>query len=261
MHFRLLILSLFIISLSSVHAQRNLNVVYIGNSITYGAMHKEPARTAPPVICSQWLTEQAGIDNCWYVNMGKSGKTTFNFVPAKTGIQNYWAELTEQTAQLVAQHPDAQLVFSIMLGTNDAAERPSNSKTTPYMYHHNMALIVDSLHARYPEAIFVLHKPIYFSVPFTTRNGSYQGADAPKMLGRYFDELKKLAKEYAKRTGTPQVFVGDAAAFDYFRRTYQETLVHEKGFQDCDFWLHPNEEGSAKLAEYWGKAILNCLAL
>lgn len=259
------LLFLSLLCLASVAlAQRSLNVVYIGNSITYGAMHKDPVQTAPPVICSQWLAKQQGIDHCWYVNMGKSGKTTFNFVPAKTDIKNYWSELVEKTAELVSQHPEAQLVFSIMLGTNDTAERPSNSRTTPFMYRHNMELIIDSLQARYPDATFVLHKPIFFSVPFTTRNGSIQSSDSHKMLDCYFAELKKIANDHAaqrKAAGKSglRVFVGDDKAFGYFKRTYHETLVHEHGYQECDFWLHPNESGSATLAEYWGQAILKAL--
>lgn len=242
----------------SVKAQQNLNVVFIGNSITFGALHKNPTLTAPPVKCAEWLAKQPGIDNAWYVNMGKSGKTTFNFVPARTGIKNYWKEMKNKTAALVKEHPGAKLVFSIMLGTNDAAERPGNSRTTTFMYHHNMKLIIDSLQAIYPQAIFVLNKPIFFSAPYTTRNGSILKEDAMKVLAAYYKECCKLAKEYAK-TNPGHVFAGDKDAFGFFKKNYKTMLNHEKGYKGCDFWLHPNEQGAVILAEYWGKAIMKVI--
>lgn len=239
-------------------AQQPLNIVFIGNSITYGALHKDPSKTAPPVKCAEWLSHQKGIGETHYVNMGKSGRTTFNFVPVKNGVKNYWGELKSKTAQLVANHPEGKLIFSIMLGTNDAAERPANSRTTTFMYHHNMQLIIDSLLAIYPKAIFVLHRPIFFSAPFTTKNGSIQSRESQKMLTKYYKECKRLASEYAV-TRPGHVFAGDKDAYGYFEKNYLTKLNHEKGYKGCDFWLHPTEEGSATLAEYWGKAILKAI--
>lgn len=241
-------------------AQADYNLVFVGNSITYGALHRDAGRTAPPVVCSQWLARQEGIGACHYVNMGKSGRTTFNFVPAKTDGKNYWDELKRKTAELVEAHPDGRLVFSFMLGTNDAAERPSNSMTTPYMYRHNVELIVDSLLVLYPKAQVVLHRPIYFSAPFTTKNGSLQTKKGQRMLTTYFRQVKKIVARFEGRY-PGQVHAGDRDAYRYFKKHYRTALVHEKGFRDCDFWLHPNEEGARVLAEYWGKAIARALGV
>lgn len=242
----------------SASAQREWNLVFIGNSITYGALHKNPELTAPPVKCAQWLASQPGFGATHCLNMGKSGRTTFHFVPAKTGMKNYWGELKSKTAKLVASHPQAGLVFSIMLGTNDAAERPSNSRTTAYMYRHNIGLIIDSLRAIYPQAIFVLHRPIYFSAPFTTKNGSLQDKQSLRMLTLYYKESCRMAKAY-QTSGLARVYAGDKDAYGYFKKNYLTALNHEHGYQNCDFWLHPTEAGSAVLAEYWGRAILKAV--
>lgn len=241
-------------------AQQDYNVVYVGNSITYGALHKHPERTAPPVVCSQWLAQQDGVGECNFVNMGKSGRTTFNFVPVRTGIKNHWNELKSKTADLVNRFPKAQLVFSIMLGTNDAAERPANSRTTPYMYRHNMELIVDSLLALYPKAQVVIHRPIFFSAPFITKNGSLQSKVGQKMLTVYFKQVKSIISHF-EDSYPGQVHAGDKEAYNYFKKNYRTQLVHERGYQNCDFWLHPNEEGSKVLAEYWGRGIVKALGI
>ncbi|MBM6993729.1 MAG: lipolytic protein G-D-S-L family [Prevotella sp.] len=256
-YFSLLIFALLVVG---VHAQPDYNVVFVGNSITYGALHKNPAQTAPPVVCAQWLAQQPGVGECHFVNMGKSGRTTFNFVPAKTELKNYWNELKSKTADMVAAHPNAQLVFSFMLGTNDAAERPGNSRTTPYMYEHNMELIIDSLLAIYPKAQFVIHRPIFFSAPFTTRNGSLQNKESQKMLTVYFRQVKKIVAHFESRF-PGQVHAGDKDAYGYFKKHYTTDLNHEKGAADCDFWLHPNESGSRVLAHFWGKAIVKALGI
>lgn len=257
---KILILFFLLQLVSAVRAQQDYNVVFVGNSITFGALHKNPKKTAPPIVCGQWLARQPGVGECHVVNMGKSGRTTFNFVPAKTGITNYWNELKSATSRIMAEHPNGLLVFSIMLGTNDAAERPGNSRTTPFMYEHNMELIIDSLLAIYPKAQFVLHRPIYFSALFTTRNGSLQTKEGQKMLTVYFKQVKKIVKHFDVRY-PGQVHAGDRDAYRYFKEHYATMLVHEKGYHDCDFWLHPNEEGASVLAQYWGKAIVRALGI
>lgn len=236
-------------------AQKEYNIVYIGNSITYGALHKDPSKTAPPVICSQWLEKQ-GIGKVNYTNCGRSGCTTFDFVPVyKKGHKTNFTYVVGRTEKLVKEHPDGKLVFSIMLGTNDAAERPFNSLTTPYKYHENISLIIDSLSARWPQAVFVLHKTIWHSAPYTSAGGSYLSKESLKLYSAYFKECEKIAKAHPSK-----VFLGDTEAYDYFKKHLSQ-LNHEHGRDNCDFWLHPTEAGSAVLAEYWGKAIMKALSL
>lgn len=242
------------LALLPASAQQELDIVYVGNSITYGALHKDASRTAPPVVCSHWLEKQEGIGKVYYANCGRSGRTTFNFIPTRGDKnKNYFSYVNGSAAKLVKEHPQARLVFSIMLGTNDAAERPFNSLTTPYKYRENMSLIVDSLAARYPQAIFVLHKPIWHSVPFITQGGSYMSGKSVKLYGEYYKACGDIVKS---RPG--KVFLGDKDAYGYFKK-HTGQLFHEHGRDNCDFWLHPTEQGSAVLAEYWGRAIVKAL--
>jgi lysophospholipase L1-like esterase len=238
-----------------VSEQRALNVVFIGNSITYGALHKQPKKTAPPVVCAEWLAQHEDIGPVYFANCGKSGRTTFNFIPLKGDKnQNFYPWVVKHAQHLTEQHPHAQLVFSMMLGTNDAAERPFNSLTTPYMYEHNIRLIINSLAQTFPQANFVIHKTIWHSLPFTTRNGSYMSKNSCKLYGQYYKACRAIASDYPDH-----VFLGDSKAYDYFRKHEKSMLVREKGYQDMPFWLHPNEEGSARLAEFWGEAIIKAV--
>lgn len=246
--------SLLFSVLLPVRAQRELNIVFVGNSITYGALHKDREKTAPPVVCSQWLERQDGIGKVHFANCGRSGRTTFNFIPTRGDKnKNYYSNVVSSAAKLVGEHPQAQLVFSIMLGTNDAAERPFNSLTTPYKYRENISLIIDSLAAHWPQAIFVLHKPIWHSVPFVTKGGSYMSKNSVKLYGEYYKACRDIVTSHPGK-----VFLGDKDAYNYFKK-HADQLFHEHGRDNCDFYLHPTEAGSAVLAEYWGKAILKAL--
>ena len=68
-------------ALSANAAERSYNLVFIGNSITYGALHKQRDLTAPPVQCAKWLSEQEGVDTVYFRNCGHSGRTTYHFLP------------------------------------------------------------------------------------------------------------------------------------------------------------------------------------
>ena len=65
----------------AVCAQKSYNIVFIGNSITYGALHQQREVTAPPAQCAQWLSAQEGIDSVYFKNCGRSGRTTYHFLP------------------------------------------------------------------------------------------------------------------------------------------------------------------------------------
>lgn len=70
---------LLCICLGKLYAQ-GINIVYIGNSITQGALLKTPATEAPPVQASQYI-EQATKQSVAFRNCGVSGATTLNFLP------------------------------------------------------------------------------------------------------------------------------------------------------------------------------------
>lgn len=73
----LIIVLLFFCSI--LNAQ-NLNIVYIGNSITEGALLKNPKTEAAPIRASQYLDKHLN-GKVTFRNCGVSGMTTLNFLP------------------------------------------------------------------------------------------------------------------------------------------------------------------------------------
>lgn len=146
-----------------VFAQKKveLNIVFIGNSITQGVLLENPLQEAPPVRTEEWLEKQEGISGVNSSNQGVSGMTTVDFLPAsKTRFPNVKAAMET----LKAQHPKATMLFSVMLGTNDSANSgPNGAPISAPQYYTNMKVIVDELLEAFPDALFVLHRPIWYS--------------------------------------------------------------------------------------------------
>ncbi|MDL2256068.1 GDSL-type esterase/lipase family protein [Parabacteroides sp. OttesenSCG-928-K15] len=247
-----LLLLLFCYVIPTLQAQSdkkvNLNIVYIGNSITQGAIIKEPQRNAPPVKACEWLQNQSGIGKVEFSNQGRSGNTTVDFLPAAA---TYFPKV-KAAADLFKGDKDAILLFSIMLGTNDSAEKgPNGSPVSPVQYYTNVKVIVDELLRMYPEAKVVLHYPLWYS-PNTYNSATYLKAGL-KRLESYMPQIDALVEAY-KETVPGNVFKGDTEGFEYFRINYEKEFFPENGNAGT-FYLHPNETGTAHLGEFWGKAI------
>lgn len=225
-----------------------LNVVFIGNSITYGAGLPKPLREAPPVKAAIYLGKQPGIGSVRYSNQGVSGATTVDFLPETH-------TLFDRVTAAADQFKDedwATLVFSVMLGTNDSAIRGTNGcPVSPEQYRKNLSAIVDRLLVSYPGCRIVLHRPIWYSP--NTHNGAMYLQEGLSRLKSYFPEIKRMVKDYSQKQ-PGRVFLGDTEAFDYFRKHSQELFQAEDGNSGV-FYLHPNPDGAVRLGEYWGKAI------
>jgi lysophospholipase L1-like esterase len=253
----LLGLSFIICQLSFCFAQQSANIVFIGNSITYGALHKNRDVTAPPVQCGLWLSQQEGIDTVYISNGGRSGRTTYHFLPnaadvIPAGDKTFFSDIVSRANQLVKAHPGLPLVFSIMLGTNDSVERKHNSHTTPDNYINNLCTIIDSLLTLWPDAHVVLNKPIWYYPDYQTKGGSIASKKSLKLLDTYYDCFAKIVA----RCKAGQVHIGDHEAYGYFKSHYKSDVFEEKDARGKSYWLHPNEQGAKQLAAYWGKAIL-----
>jgi len=251
-----LLLILPFVSLAS-QAQRSYNVVFIGNSITYGALHEQREVTAPPAQCAQWLASQQGVDSVYFMNCGRSGRTTYHFLPnaedvVPAGDKTCFPNVIAKTRQLMADHPGLPLLFSIMLGTNDSVERARNSHTTPDDYVKNLCAIIDTLLTLWPEAHVVINKPIYYTPDYQTRGGSVASKQSLKRLDEYFASLPRVV-EHCK---AGQVHIGDSDAFDYFKKNWRTDVFEEKDVRGKSYWLHPNPQGATQLAAFWGKALL-----
>ena len=113
---------------------RYLNIVFVGNSITYGAGLEEPRREAPPVRAAIYLKRSANVQVVRYSNQGVSGNTTVDFLPA---TETYFNKVREAADQF-RDETWATLLFSIMLGTNDSAIRGTNGcPVAPEAYRDN----------------------------------------------------------------------------------------------------------------------------
>ena len=228
-------------------SQKEYNIVFIGNSITYGATHKQPAKTNPTRSCIKFLKEQGIVAHG--KNVGKSGKTSRDFMPGRKG---YWGSVKKAAAELAEAYPEAQMVFSIMLGTNDAAIRPKKKCWPDDVYRKSITLIVDSLQELYPQALFVLHQDPYFSTNIEKESGTKMDESCLKQLQSYWTVDQALAKE------RKNVVLGSDEIYAYFEKNHQEMMTPEEGVQGT-FYLHPNPQGSAELGKLWGKALAKVL--
>ena len=227
------------ISYGEGHNKRNLNIVFIGNSISAGAQLRDVENECPPKQACLYLEKQEGVGKVVCVNQAVSGQTTADFLPA----------FLSRYPRVVA----AALVFSIMLGTNDSAIKgPNGAPVSPKQYQTNLSVIIDHLLARYPDCRVVLHRPLWYSEN-AYNNGAMYLKEGLKRLESYYPELQTLVAQYAQ-SNPGHVVMGDTEAFDYFRQEPDRLFHHEQGNAGV-FFLHPNREGAAKLGEFWGRAI------
>lgn len=231
----------------SQNDKKDLRIVYIGNSITEGSLLENPQQEAAPVKASEYLEKMERIKSIKYINCGRSGATTVDFLPASEGLF-----MNVKKAMNELYDNKATSVFSIMLGTNDSAEKgPHGAPISPAQYYTNMKVIVDELHSLYPSAIFIVHYPIWYSP--NTHNGAVYLQAGLNRLVSYQPVIDKLVSDYAAKKPN-LVFKGDTNSFEYFKANYEMEFTHENGYAG-PFFLHPNKSGAAKLGEFWGKSI------
>ena len=240
------------LSAFAAEGKRYVNIVFIGNSITEGVGLSNPTREAPPVKAALYLSKRPEIGSVKYVNRGRSGCTTVDYLP-ETNTLFPWMTAA---ADPFRDETWADLVFSIMLGTNDSAISGTNGcPVSPERYYENMRTIIDRLLALYPGCRVVAHRPIWYSP--NTYNGSKYMEEGLRRLESYYPQLQKLVDDYARHF-PGQVFLGDTTGFDYFKEHHRTDFQAEKGNAGI-FYLHPNADGAARLGELWGEAILRAL--
>ena len=225
------------------------NIIYIGNSITYGALHKDRIKTAPPVVASAMVGKALGA-KVEFRNCGRSGATTYDFLP-ESGCD--WPKVAQAMVEFKSKVAAGEpIVFSIMLGTNDsAAEGPTTgSPVSRTNYKKNLLTIIEACRAQCPNAIFVLHRPIWYS-PNTYNSAMYLAAGL-KRMNRYIDALVALDNEF------DYVFLGDIDGYSFFEKNYARYHVPETGNAGT-FYLHPNEAGAKRLAKFWTKTIVKAV--
>ena len=98
----LICLSFVFFHLSFSFAQQSINIVFIGNSITYGALHQQRELMAPPAQCARWLSQQEGIDTDAYGYFKNHYKTDV-FEEKDVRGRSYWLHPNEQGATRLAE--------------------------------------------------------------------------------------------------------------------------------------------------------------
>ncbi|MEG2755286.1 MAG: GDSL-type esterase/lipase family protein [Mucinivorans sp.] len=232
--------------------KQSLAIVFIGNSITQGALMQNPVQDAPPAQTAVYLQAQEGVGSVNFANCGVSGCTTVDYLPAS----NTLFAKAQQSADKLNVDGTAQLIFSIMLGTNDSAVKgPNGAPVSPVQYRTNIKVIVDELMSLYPHCLVVLHRPLWYSP--NTYNSAVYLAEGLQRVERYLPELESLVSAYA--TSNPQrVYMGDKDGFDYFKVNYLTDLVAESGNAGT-FYLHPTVQGATRLSQFWGQAIMKSI--
>ncbi|MBD1393918.1 SGNH/GDSL hydrolase family protein [Mucilaginibacter glaciei] len=238
---------LFLFNISNINAQsQNLKIVYIGDSITYGAGLDSPATQAPPVIASAWLRKQKGLGSVSFSNQGHSGYTTLDFLPGMPAFKQVL-----EAAKAFGQ-ADALLVFAMMIGTNDSAVKGTHGAPVSVAdYKANLKTITDTLLNHFPKSIVIYQHPLWYSP--NTQNGATYLQEGLTRLQTYVPAIDALASSY-KAVNPNHVFVGDTKAFGYFKANYLTDFQAEPGRQGI-FYLHPNKKGAVVLGEFWAKAI------
>ena len=244
-----LVVAMLLFSVSLLPAQspkRNINIVFIGNSITYGAGLGDPTTEAPPVIAAAYLSRQANIGHVELSNQGHSGYTTLDFLPATVAFKQ-----VEAAADAFVDK-QALLIFSIKLGTNDSAiQGPHGSPVSRDDYKANLKIIADSLLREFPGCIVIFQHPVWYSP--NTYNGAKYLQEGLTRLQSYIPLIDQLVVDYSL-SYPKRVFVGDKKAFQYFEEHSLTDLQPEQGHQGT-FYLHPNKKGAIALGSFWGAAI------
>ena len=238
---------IMVMAVSAESSKRKVNIVFIGNSITYGAEINHQTE-APPVRVGEQLTAEGyevNIRNC-----GVSGSTTVDWLPERNSrIFQYMIGAADELAQ-----KDGALVFTMMLGTNDSAiDCCTGAPVAPKDYSANVRKIVDYLLNRYPTAKFIINYPLWYH-PHTYNATRYlhQGLER---LQTYLPEIDALCKEY-KKAKPQRVFQGSRKTFRAFENRTDLFVPENSSLGNgVKFYLHPNPQGAIILAHFWAESI------
>lgn len=229
----------------SPSAKSAINVVFIGNSITYGATLNSPSTEAPPIKTGEILSKKTQLP-IHIRNCGVSGMTTVDWQPNGQLFNNALG------AAMSLQKQGGHLFFSMTLGTNDSAEQgPTGAPVSPDNYKKNVQNIINSCLSQFPDATIILNYPIWYS-PTTHNSSTYLQAGLDRLIS-YHPIIDQIVSE--NQANGKSVYPGIKEAFDFFKDN-KSYYTEEMGV-DGPFYLHPNSTGAIKLAEFWSQAIVN----
>ncbi|MBQ9524455.1 MAG: alpha/beta hydrolase fold domain-containing protein [Bacteroidaceae bacterium] len=227
-----------------VDPKENINLLFIGNSITAGATLGNASTQAPPIVCRALVEEATGVTTNVY-NGGHSGITTFGYLPGRddfTRIVN--------NAKAFRKQNGGNIYISIMLGTNDSAcSGTEGAPVNPDVYGKNIRSIIDKLFETVPDCKILLNYPIWYSP--STYNGAMYLQEGLDRLRSYYPVLDAIVAEY------DQVYAGKRDVWEYFENNFA-LFTRESGNAGY-FYLHPNVNGAKRLAEIWANSLLELI--
>lgn len=240
----LLVAGTLLTSKAYAEAVNNINMLFIGNSITAGATINNAASLAPPVICSNAVQEATGIKVNLY-NGGHSGITTGGFLPGGRDFTNVVNKAREFKSN------KGPIYFSIMLGTNDSSYGSANGggHVGNEEYKANLKRIIDKLIEEVPTCKILLNYPIWYSP--NTHNGARYLQESLDRLRNFYPVIDSIIEEY------DQVYPGNRTAWEYFENN--KTLFTQENGNSGIFQLHPNALGAQRLGEIWAKSLLKIM--
>jgi len=225
--------------------EENINLLFIGNSITAGATLNNASSQAPPAVCRSLVESATGVTTNLY-NGGHSGITTLGFLSGRDDFTR-----VVNAAKTFQRNNGGLIYFSIMLGTNDSAcTTTEGAPVSPATYGANIRTIINALIEAVPTCKILLNYPIWYS-PNTHNSAKYlqEGLDR---LHSYYPILDAIIAEY------DQVFAGNRNVWDYFEDN--KVLFTAESGNAGTFYLHPNVNGAKRLAEVWAKSLLEIIA-
>lgn len=243
----MLLCSAALASASVAQTPAGANIIFIGNSITYGATLENRETQAPPAVVKQCLEERGTVGRVEVVNLGVCGATTVDWLPQTNTL---WKTI-EEPADRMAQ-TDVPLIFSLSIGTNDSAiEGTNGAPLTDEAYADNLYQIIDALMVRYPRASVVVNHPIWYSD--NTYNGAKYLAEGQARLSGYRAVIDQVVNDRFRARDRGRAFVGDTQGWDTF--CGQTPLFTPEDGVAGTFYLHPNKDGARKLGTLWAAHI------
>lgn len=228
------------------------DIVFVGDSITYGATLANPTSQSPPPQFLQSAVQRYNT-SVNISNQGHSGFTTVDWLP--TSNTGAFQQAVNAAASLESGQ-QGQLIFSIMLGANDSAQSGTDGgPVSPTNYQQNLQVIIDQFLTNYPTAFVFVHDPIWYTT--NTHNGALYGPAGAALLKTYLPQIDILVASNAV-LHAGHVFAGDKLAYGYFETNYLTLMTPESGV-DGTFYLHPDAAGAVVLAKFWADAIANAL--
>ena len=227
-----------------IDPKENINLLFIGNSITAGATLSNASTQAPPIVCRSLIQNATGITTNVY-NGGHSGITTWGYLPGRDDFTRIVS-----SAKAFKKQNGGLTYISIMLGTNDSAcTGTEGAPVSPDAYGNNIKTIIDALIEAVPDCKILLNYPIWYSP--NTHNGATYLQEGLDRLHSYYPILDAIVEEYS------QVYAGNRGVWEYFEDN--KVLFTKEAGNSGNFFLHPNVIGAQRLAEIWAKSLLEIM--